>query len=644
MKTNKYVLLTFLGISALFTSCDNFLETSPRDFQSEKIFFKSKADFVAAANALHTNVYAWNQGNDSYPILFDSSSDLSTDNNGGYGNGTNVPGTSDKYWEQTYKWLRQVNQVIAKGEEYANKEEIAGPIGQAYFYRAWHHLFLLERFGGVPIETYVPDVQSNVVWGKRNSRYEVIGQILSDLDTAIAKLQASNTTVTSTNNDGHVTLEAAQALKARVCLFEGTWDKYVGETTDGDGMKEGAGKVKPVDYPSVEQFLTMAKDLSHKVMTNPSFSLWKGVETVSSNIVDGEALYGHTSYYYYFNLEDAASNPNGLTKESDHESIFRSVFDFVNRPGNMNISHASPIGPTRKMMDMFLCKDGLPPFLSQYKPDYTKMTSEFEHRDYRLTSWVKRPYKYYWSFGTKGGCPSYTTDLTSYPKTDANYFYVPMLRGNGAVGYGGRKYTTEQAARETYKESADFKHIRLAEMYLIYAEATCELNNGEISDDDLNISINKLRERAGVAPLTHALIAPHPELTLLGEIRRERALELFGEGRRLTDLYRWGIAEEEMTGYPVCGVYLSYNGQPTEYVSAINPADELPIYTPSAYENMITTQDYTVSSYTGIPKMKAGAVIATQVANRQFKLKDYLQPIPTTQIKLNSQLLQNPGW
>lgn len=632
-----------ISIGTLFSSCNDFLDTTPKDFQSEKIYFKSYEEFVAAANALHGNVYAWNQNLNSWPILFDASSDIITSSSGNEGNGINVTPTTDTYWEQTYKWLRQINQVIAKGEEYNNQEEIAGPIGQAYFFRAWHHFFLLKRFGGIPLMTYVPDVSSEVVWGKRNSRYEVLSQILSDLDTAISKLKASNTTVKSTNNDGHVTLEAAQALKARICLFAGTWDKYVGDKTDGDGVREGAGSAKPGDYPSVQQLLTMAKELSHTVMTNPSFSLWKGVETVNDNIPNGEELYGHTSYFYLFNLEDAASNPNGLTKEDDKESIFRSVFDFVNRKGGINITHAKPAGPTRKLMDMFLCKDGLPPHLSQYKPDYTKMNSEYENRDYRLTSCIQKPFTHYWGYGVTG-CSNYDFDLMSKPKEDAGYFYTPMLRAAGASGYSGRKFSTEQAARQAYEESADFKHIRLAEMYLIYAEATCELSNGDISNEDLNISINKLRDRAGVAPLSKELIAPYSGLTLQGEIRRERALELFGEGQRLSDLYRWGIAEEELAGYPVCGVYVSYEGTPTEYTTATIPADNKPLYDPEAFTNMITAQEYKVSSYAGIPNTKAGAVITTQAANRQFKLKNYLQPIPSDQIRLNPELVQNPGW
>lgn len=129
--------------------------------------------------------------------------------------------------------------------------------------------------------------------------------------------------------------------------------------------------------------------------------------------------------------------------------------------------------------------------------------------------------------------------------------------------YSSRKFLIEGANRPVNTESADFPLIRLAEVYLIYAEATCELNNGEISDEDLNFSINHTRARAGVAPLTNALIAnvwdagywDHAQgktvckkMNMLDEIRRERACELFGEGFRMDDLKRWGIAHINLTG------------------------------------------------------------------------------------------------
>lgn len=59
------------------------------------------------------------------------------------------------------------------------------------------------------------------------------------------------------------------SFPARVALYEGTWEKYVpniGYDLDGDGNNTGAGTVKPEGYPSVTDLLTLAKDMSKKLL------------------------------------------------------------------------------------------------------------------------------------------------------------------------------------------------------------------------------------------------------------------------------------------------------------------------------------------------------------------------------------------
>ncbi|MDR2920486.1 MAG: RagB/SusD family nutrient uptake outer membrane protein [Tannerella sp.] len=647
MKTNKIIISLSLG-AMLVTGCDSFLDLEPLDSQTEAIYFKTPEQFEQAANGLHTNVYGWQansslaNANNTYALIFDYGTDILSPASDAV-SGTNAAGTSDVYWEQMYIWLRQVNQLIAKGAEYSNPDDIAEPVGQAYFFRAWHHFMLLKRFGGVPIANEVTTINSDIVWGPRASRYEVIKQIIDDLDIAIAKL--TNTTVALTNNDGHVTLEAAKAFKARVCLFAGTWDKYVGTKTDGDGTSSGAGSNKPSGYPSPEEFLTMAKNLSKEIIDSGEFELWKGVEDVSGSSVVNPEMYAHNSYYYLFNLEGSDSNPAGMSKSSNKEAIFRSVFDETNRKGNMNLTHSWPAGMTRKLTDMYLCTDGLPVHISPLFKGYTDMNAELENRDYRLTACVTKTMDYAWGWGMYGTGAQYDVDI--YSLAAGTYQSVPDLR-NGGGGMGGRKFRSErQGVTAAGMESADYMHIRFSEILLIYAEATCELGNGQISDTDLDYSINKVRARGGVAPLNAELINKAKslggELTFLGEIRRERALELYGEGHRIGDLCRWGIAEAELGGQPRCGTYVSYGGSPTYLQSLVSPVDDKPVYDPAAYAGKITTSEIRYS-YAGLTPVKPGAVIIEQANNRLFSQKNYLQPIPTDQIKLNPELKQNPGW
>lgn len=655
MKKVNY-LYTIIFASAINVSCiDDFLNLEPLDSETEAVFFQTPEQFQEAANNLHTNIYAWQansnnaSANNTYAIRFDYGTDLVTTANSAV-SGTNATSTSDPYYKQEYVWLRGCNQLIEKCNEYPNPDEIAGPVGQAHFFRAWHHFFLLQRFGGVTLMLSTPDVNSDAVWGPRNSRYEVIKSILDDLDIAIEKLH--NTTFTTTNNDGRVTLEAAKALKARVCLYEGTWEKYNGvgadDETNGDGVKSGAGTFIPDNYPSVTEFLTMAKELSDDIISNGPFELFMGVENVPNSA--NPDLYAHKSYFYLFNLEGSDSNPAGLSKADNKEAIFRSVYDHTNRKSNMNLTHTEPAKMTRKLIDMYLCTDGLPIHISPLFKGYKDMNSEFENRDYRLLACHPKTLDYVWGWGKYGTGADYMTDITSL--VASKYQYCPNLLSNTSFGTRGRKFCTElPSVTSEGMEAMDCMHIRLAEMYLIYAEATCELGNGEISDADLDKSLNIVRARGGVAPLNAALIAKAKslgcEMSYLGEIRRERALELYAEGFRVADVCRWGIAEQVFSTEK-CGIYVYYDehdGSDTDtyLVDMINPVNNEKVFDASVWSDNIETEtiNYEDPAYT---PTQPGCLIVEKKVNRKFTKKNYLQPIPTDEIQLNPQLLQNPQW
>ena len=651
MGTNKFIYALLLGAMTTTTSCiDDFLNLKPLDQETEAIYFQTLEQFQAAADNLHTNIYAWqsngNQGsaNNTYGIRFDYGTDLIATSHDAV-NGTNAPGTSDDYYSQEYSWLRGCNQLIEKAQEYPRPDEIASPVGQAHFFRAWHHFFLLQRFGGIPLMMSVPDVDSDIVWGARASRYEVVKAILDDLDAAIGKL--GKTTVASTNNDGRVTVEAAKAFKARVCLYEGTWEKYngigVADVTNGDGVKSGAGTVIPDGYPSVVDFLTMAQKLSNEIIDSDAFELFLGVENVPNSA--NPNLYAHKSYFYLFNLEGSDSNPAGMSKADNKEAIFRSVYDHTNRKSNMNLTHTEPAKMTRKLIDMYLCTDGLPVHVSPLFKGYKDMNAEFENRDYRLLACHPKTLDYVWGWGKYGTGADYMTDITSLSANQ--YQYCPNLLTTSSAGTKGRKFCTELATvTDMGQEAPDCMHIRLAEMYLVYAEATCELGNGTISDADLDKSLNLVRARGGIAPLNAALIAKAKSLgcdmSYLGEIRRERALELYGEGFRIADVCRWGIAEQ-VFGTEKCGIYVYNEGENTYLVSMKNPVTNENVFNVSAWDNNIETETITYEDPAYTPT-KPGCLIIEKKVNRKFAKKNYLQPIPTDQIKLNPQLLQNPQW
>lgn len=622
----KRICLTAVLSTFLFTGCSDYLDQEPLDSVTEAVYFETPEQFENAANYLYRQL-GFEYG--------DESSDLSGNISATpvYGQGNGVVPVEDDEWNDNYTSLRAPNQLIEKAELYTGDEsEISASVGAAYFFRAWYHYKLLLRFGGVPIVTRSLDVTSEELYAPRNSRYEVIAQILSDLDVAIDKLP--NQSSLGLQDQGRLSLEAAKSFKARVLLYEATWEKYVGTATDGDGVTVGAGSNKPDNYPSIDDMLADAKQTALDVINSNAYELW-----------DHRAELGDRHLYYLFNLEDAGSNPAGLTKADNKEFIFQTVYDYTLRQIRQNLTHSKPLTPSRKLMDMYLCTDGLPVQHSSDFQGYSLMTSEFENRDNRLTSFVRRPLQEYWGWGANndGGGAQYGVDFAD-SGIDFDYRYVPQLQnpsGGRDIGYSGVKFTTEYRLRETREESYNYPHIRYAEVLLIYAEATAELNGGSISDADLDLSINKIRERSGVDPLTNALIAPYSDLTMLGEIRRERAIELFGENFRFDDLKRWGIAEDELNQT----VALTYV-EGTEYETAVDPKspDGDLIYNPSGFSYGVTQTEQAISTYSGIATTKPGALILDPGSNRNWTIKNYLEPIPSNEIKLNPQLLQNPDW
>lgn len=589
-------IVTTLVLSSvlLFSSCQSdYLDLDPLDVQTEAAYFKTPADFKAASNDFYNKMVSWKAINGSSIYNFmDFGTDL-TSLAQEEGRGNTVATNSDIYWTNPYKYIRANNILLKAAENYSgDKSAIAQYVAAAKFFRAWHHFFLLKRFGGVPIVTTVVDINDESLYGKRSSRYEVMKQILKDLSEAIPDLPLEQNIAAA--DKGHLSKWAAEAFKARVLLYEATWEKYVGTTTDGDGVTTGAGTVEVASNTTayLQEAIALAKD----VMGNGGYELWN-YNSVLNNM----------SMCYLFNLEDAGSNPAGLDKSTNKEFILSSKYDYGLLQGGINLSHtvASRLAPSRKFMDMFLCTDGLPVNKSPLFQGYVKVGDEYKNRDYRLTSYFV----------------DIATDAV--PVSGAIKLFGPG--GDSGSGYANRKFRSYKYGtyRAANTESPDYPQIRLAEVYLIYAEALYELN-GTITDQELNQSINLIRGRAGLPALTNAFVTAN-NLNMLDEIRRERAIELFGENTRYDDLKRWGIAEQVLNE-PILGSVIQgtdYEGNAAIYKPALYPYGELSVAT---------------------GKGNLRALLLDPVGNRNFQRKHYLFPIPLTQMQLNTKLLQNPQY
>lgn len=236
------------------------------------------------------------------------------------------------------------------------------------------------------------------------------------------------------------------------------------------------------------------------------------------------------------------------------------------------------------LVELFLCTDGLPMDKSSLSVTPEEEPSPwyiFRNKDTRLHSLLYKDGDIYRRI-------TYTWDRNEISTRFAQRKYFDNEDWVGKNGF------------------VDVAIIRYGEVLLNFAEAKFELN-GEISDEDLNKSINLLRARGGVAPLTNSFVTSH-ELEMRNEIRRERAVELASEGFRYNDIMRWKIAE---------------------YVL---PRDILGAY-------------YFSDAYPGLqaPISEDGFILLENVEKRTFdSQRDYLYPIPIREVGFG--LEQNPGW
>lgn len=557
IKYNSWLAIVPL-LFILITGCKKFLDLKPQSEITDPAYWKTSNDFQLAANWFYANTLDDPGYNDNMSdITFGTGVDVVS-------SGTNVAPEEDGNWNNGYAHIRNANKLIVEGENSAIKNDVLSYLGEGYFFRAYDYFKLMKLFGGVPIINKVLLQTDPEVYDARATREVLVDSILSDLNKAISYLPAKVDAKT-----GRITKEAAQAFKARVCLFEGTWRKYHGSGDAGTLLEQAATEAK-------------------SVIDSKAYSLYKGKAA--------------ESYRYLFIDKTSEDNPESVIAKKYRLNINPNGWVYGVSWGNLN--------PTKKIADMYLCTDGLPINKSFLFRGYDSCRTEFYNRDSRMTQSLILPAKSIVR-------PQYDAFRPQWPGVDNNR--------NINSGYMLYKFISEVATPGPNATGPfDWNVLRYAEVLLIYAEAVFEKNNA-ISDTDLNLSVNELRDRVGMPHLTNAFVQANG-LDMKTEIRRERSIELAFEGFRWDDLRRWKTAETEL---PKSVLSIKVTG--TEWSS----------------ETITVAGSTYASKFYNAPanQLENGYKLLQPGSQRSFDAqKNYLLPLPTKQISLNDKLKQNPGW
>jgi hypothetical protein len=490
---------------------------------------------------------------------------LNTDNNSdiAFGSGANpvsngsyIPSSVSSLWDDSYKQIRATNYLLQKAQESALGTAINVSVGDALFFRAYNYWNLVSKFGAVPKIDKVLDVTSAELYTPKSTQTEIFDFILEDLKDAAPRLPLQSEL--TGDELGRVTRGAALALRARAALYMGTWAKY---HSAGDATK----------------YLTIAKESAEQVVTSGEYKLF--------------TERGASSYKHLFILGG-----------DDSKEVILARRYYANRSTHNWTRELwfNAMVPTKNLADLYLATDGRPITQSPLFAGYSTLTSEFNNRDPRMSMTFIVPGS---TIFFEGGIQQPT---------------FPGFEGSSAThtGYMLRKFLDETNDAATFRGEYDFKEFRYGEVLLVLAEALYEIN-GQISDADLNRTINLLRSRVNMPALTNAHVGTYG-LNMLDEIRRERTVELAFEGFRRDDLKRWKRAETVM---PLALKGVKFVG--TEYQQR--------------YPNLNVGTDIQVDAQ--------GFIIAEQASSRQFVSKHYFDPIPLQEIQLSKgNLVQNPGW
>ncbi len=572
----QFKILFILSMVLLLGSCNDFLEKGPLDTFTNDNFWTSENNVTGFANTFYQDFLGYGNSGGQGLFYYKTLSDDQAGNSFANWTFQNIPASSGN-WQNGWIEIRRANVLLENVDKVNMSDEAKNHwTGVGRLMRAWQYYQLVRAYGDVPwVEQPLDITDEGILYGARESRDMVMDKVLEDLNYATQNMYDNDSKTTLNRN-------VAYAMKAEICLFEGTFRKYR-KSEDGQSAPDATGAAK---------FLNETKSAASYLM-NKDFTL-------------------NSSYQGNYNSLDLSVNPEMIFYKAYKQNVFNhSLISYISSSTQMS-------GMSKDAFESYLFNDGLPLGLTKQDtsdaavmyigtkivageevPDTVMSIKHIlDLRDNRLIQTIDTALCYVGRGFTRFGVGISMTSST---------------------GYGVQKYDNKNLA-EMYRNQTvqNFTHAPifwLSVVYLQYAEACAELDN--ITQTDLDNSVNKLKARAGLPPLTVSVGFSDPANNmgvsdLIWEIRRERRTELmFDNWTRYWDLIRWHQLNK-LNSSTNPDILLGANIVNDPYDKAVD---------------------------------KVGTYIdGSKDRQRDFDNKHYWYPIPSGQISLNKQLTQNPGW
>lgn len=485
-------------------------------------------------------------------------------------------------WPLSWYGIRKANVGLANLDKLVNatQEERNVIKGQLLFFRGFFHFQLMSFWGGLPYIDTVLSSSAKLELPRLTYR-ETALKAAKDFQDAAALLPANwdNTAVGQTtlgNNSQRVTSAVALAFKGKDLLYAAS--PMMNEASGGPAAYDQELCKQAAD--AFAQVLKMSSepggsgDAFYKLLPWDKWN--ENVYTISNNGRHPgypEVLFGPPTF-------------------ASWQSRWSLVNMFIPPPlgGEAGIS-----SPAANYVDYFGMANGLP---------LNAAGSGYDNDD----PWSNRDPRFYKSIVYDGVRMIRGTGNADY--RFANLYNGGNLRLENTAsrsGYLVRKFTTDgcnNVDNEWNNINIVIPYLRLADVYLMYAEAVLQGYGSPQSSVSGYITaveaVNRVRARAGVPDVDARYLGSKD--AFMGELMRERAVELAFEGLRWHDLRRWNVAGEK------------------QY------------------------KEKTVIDFDRGPDGKPDNLTERVVVTRVYEAKHRWLPLPNNQTNLYPGFGQNPGW
>jgi len=596
-------LAASIALVLMLGSCqDDFLDRFPKTEIASEKFFNTEEDL---------KMYIYNLYDFPGVEIYEKDGYSTTDNAANTGMtelktmmvGSPSSATINEGWE--WERLRTINFFLENFTRAQLPEATMNHFeGLARFFRARFYMDKVKRFSDVPWYDRVLQTNDEDLFKPRDPRDYVVTRIFEDYQFAMEHVHANQPV-------GAVTKWAVMAYMARHALYEGTFRKYHHEL----GLQATA-----------DDYLRLARDIALEIIQSGNFAL----HSTGNPESDYGSLFISTDLTGNREVILTRIHKNNVVNSGWWESMF----------GNYEVS------PSRDLLQSYLMTDGS--FFTNQPNFETKLfVEEFENRDPRLSQTFAFP-----------GFVLVNTRTYS----QGGGIYIQQLQRNFS-GYHQIKGFVN-VRDEEFTNNIDVPILRFAEILLIYAEARAEL--GELSQNDLDMTINLIRSRAGMPPMTlnppidpiqqarypNALI--NTQWREILEIRRERRIELAMEGFRFDDLMRWRagkLIETEPEGifFPGLGRY-DLTGDHVYDIKLIDVSESIPLAADKELNSLGVRLIYYRAGFAGseadvfLKYGNNGTIVTERDRGVFIEPKFYYRPIPQTHVTINPNLTQIMGW